>query len=157
MDKKPETQKPEIKLIAQFMKDCSFENPNAPEFFFRKEGGKADVSLSLDIQIKKTENNLFMVDLITKTTNKLQENQKTIFLIELVYSGLVSIQGIESEKEIQHKLLVDIPNLLFPNVRALILRMTGESGYPPLILSPVDFEELYQKKMLAKQEPKPAN
>lgn len=152
MDKKTE-----MKLIAQFMKDCSFENPNAPEFFFKKEGGKADVSLSIDIQIKKTENNLYMVDLITKTTNQLQEDKKTIFLIELVYSGLVSIKGTEDEKEIKRKLLVDVPNLLFPNVRALILRLTGESGYPPLILTPVDFEELYQRKQEQSKEPTPAN
>ncbi len=145
---KPDT---EMRLMAQFLKDCSFESPNSPELFFRKEGVKANVSVNMDIQVKGTENNLYMVDLIVKIHNQAEEDKKTIFMIEMTYSGLAAVTASD-EKELQHKLLVDIPTSLYPSVRSLVMHMTGESGYPPFVMGMVDFEQLYQSN-----QNKPAN
>ena len=59
-------------IISQFLKDFSFENPNVPELFFKQENTQAKLEINIDIQIKGSENNLFLVDLITKIHSKLE-------------------------------------------------------------------------------------
>jgi len=138
-----------MNLISQFLKDISFEAPNSPELFFKQENSAAKIDINIDIQLKGTENNLYMVDLIVKLHSKLDAGEKTIFLIESTYSGLVQVEKTENETELQKILLIDVPTLLFPSVRALVLRLTGESGFPPFALQPVDFAEMYKQKNAA--------
>jgi preprotein translocase subunit SecB len=120
----------------------SFESPNVPQLFFKQENSPAKMEINLDIQIKGADNNLYMVDLVAKVHSKLEADDKTIFRIDMVYSGLVSAK-FNKEEELQRALLVDIPTLLFPNVRALVLRMTGDSGFPPFAMPPFNFQERY--------------
>lgn len=133
-------------IITQFLKDISFESPNVPELFFKQENGQAKLEINIDIQIKGAENNLFMVDLIVKAHSKLDANDKTIFLIETTYSGLVQMEEEKDEEKKKRTLLIDVPALLFPTVRGLITRLTSESGLPPFAMQPVDFEQLYQQR-----------
>jgi preprotein translocase subunit SecB len=135
----------ELKLITQFLKDMSFESPNVPQLFFNKDNPAAKLEISIDVQIKGAENNLYMVDLVSKVHSKMEEGDKTIFLIDATFSGLVTAK-FDKEDDLQKALLVDIPTLLFPNVRALVLRLTGDSGFPPFAMTPVDFEDLYKKR-----------
>ena len=79
-------------IMSQFLKDFSFENPNVPELFFNQENTQAKLEINIDIQIKGSENNLFMVDLITKVHSKLEAVDKTVFMIESTYSGLVQME-----------------------------------------------------------------
>ena len=137
---------PEFNLISQFLKDISFESPNVPELFFKQENGQAKMEINIDIQIKGTENNLYMVDLITKLHSKLEAGDKSIFMIECTYSGLAQMEKTENEEELKRTLLIDVPTLLFPAVRALIVRLTAESGFPPFAMQPVDFQKLYEEK-----------
>jgi len=136
----------EFNLISQFLKDISFESPNVPELFFKQENGQAKMEINIDIQIKGTENNLYMVDLITKLHSKLEAGDKSIFMIECTYSGLVQMEKADNEDELKRTLLIDVPTLLFPAVRALIVRLTSESGFPPFAMQPVDFQKLYEEK-----------
>ncbi|MBD5400608.1 protein-export chaperone SecB [bacterium] len=133
-------------IISQFLKDISFESPNVPELFFKQENGQAKLEINIDIQIKGAENNLFMVDLIVKAHSKLEAGEKTIFLIESTYSGLVQMEEEKDEEAKKRTLLIDVPTLLFPSVRALITRMTAESGFPAFVMQPVDFAQLYAQK-----------
>jgi len=133
----------ELKLITQFLKDMSFESPNVPQLFFSKEQSPAKMSINLDIQIKGAENNLYMVDLITKVHSTLEKDEKSIFRIDIVYSGLVSAK-FDKEEDLQKALLIDIPRQIFPAVRGLVLEITGNSGFPPFAMTPVDFEEMYK-------------
>jgi preprotein translocase subunit SecB len=135
----------EYKMISQFLKRFSFESPSVPELFFKQENTQAKMDINLDIQIKSSENKLYMVDLLTKLHSKLDET-KTVFQIDSVYSALVQIEKNEKEEDLKHTLLVDVPTQLFPSVRALVLRMTAESGFPPFQMQIVDFEELYKNK-----------
>ncbi|MBR5904571.1 MAG: protein-export chaperone SecB [Alphaproteobacteria bacterium] len=150
---------PKFNIISQFMKDISFESPNVPELFFKKDNGQAKIEINIDINIKGADNNLYMVDLITKVHSKLDSDNKTIFLIESTYTGMVQYE--ESDEETKKKtLLIDVPTLLFPTVRALVTRLTAESGFPAFTMQPVDFAALYeQRQNAAKQaaENKPAN
>ncbi len=133
-------------IISQFLKDISFESPNVPELFFKQESDKAKLEINIDIQIKGAENNLFMVDLITKVHSKLEANDKTIFMIESTYSGLVQMEEEKDEEAKKRTLLIDVPTLLFPAVRALVARLTSESGFPTFAMQPVDFTALYESK-----------
>ena len=138
-------------IISQFLKDISFESPNVPELFFKSENGQAKVEIGIDIQIKGAENNLYMVDLITKVHSKLENNDKTIFLIESNYSSLVQMDEEPNEEIKKRTLLIDVPTLLFPSVRGLVTRLISESGFPAFTLQPVDFSQLYEEKHAEKQ------
>ncbi len=135
-----------FKIISQFLKDFSFESPNVPELFFKRENTQAKLEINIDLQIKGAENNLFMVDLITKVHSKLDEGEKSIFLIESTYSGLVQMDESKDEEDKKRALLIDVPTLLFPSVRALVVRATAESGFPAFVMQPVDFKKLYEDK-----------
>ncbi len=147
-----------FKIITQFLKDFSFESPNVPDLFFKQDGnGQAKLEINIDIQIKGADNNVFMVDLITKVHSKLEEGDKTVFLIESTYSGLVQLEEGKDEEAKKRTLLIDVPTMLFPSVRALITRMTSESGMPPFAMQPVDFEAMYEQKKAQQSADKPAN
>ncbi len=143
-------------IITQFLKDFSFESPNVPELFFKNDNGQAKMEINIDIQIKGAENNLFMVDLITKIHSKLEKDDKSIFLIESTYSGLVQLEEEKDEEAKKRTLLINVPTLLFPAVRALITRMTGESGFPAFVMQPVNFAKLYEDRQKQAQQA-PAN
>ena len=86
-------------IISQFLKDISFESPNVPELFFKQENNQAKMEINIDLQVKGAENNLFMVDLIVKAHSKLSEGDKSIFLIESTYSGLVQMEEEKDENK----------------------------------------------------------
>jgi preprotein translocase subunit SecB len=134
-----------FQIISQFIKDFSFESPNVPELFFKQENGQAKMDTNLSIQIKGTENNIYMVDLLLKLHSKLEAGDKSIFMIESTYSGLVQVEKPENEEELKKTLLIEVPAMLFPAVRAIILRMTGESGFPPFAMQQFDFQKLYEE------------
>ena len=79
---------------------------------------------------------------------------KSIFLIEATYSGLVQMEEEKDEDAKKRTLLIDVPTLLFPAVRALVTRLTAESGFPPFSMQQVDFAELYEKRNQQQQEAK---
>ena len=147
----------QFKIISQFLKDISFESPNVPELFFNQDNGQAKIEINIDIQIKCAENNVFMVDLVTKVHSKLDKDAKSIFLIETTYSGLVQMEEEKDEEAKRRTLLIDVPHMLFPSVRALVTRLTSESGFPAFTMQPVDFEALYEQRKNAAQQQKPAN
>lgn len=134
-------------IISQFLKDISFESPNVPDLFFKQDNGQAELEINIDMQVKGSEKNLYMVDLITKIHSKLKADSKSIFLIEATYTGLVQIDEAEKDEEAKKRtLLIDVPTLLFPAVRALVTRLTAESGFPPFAMQMVDFADMYEKR-----------
>jgi preprotein translocase subunit SecB len=134
-------------IISQFLKDISFESPNVPDLFFKQDNGQAELEINIDMQVKGSEKNLYMVDLITKIHSKLKSDAKSIFLIEATYTGLVQIDESEKDEEAKKRtLLIDVPTLLFPSVRALVTRLTAESGFPPFAMQMVDFADMYEKR-----------
>ena len=149
---------PKFNIISQFLKDISFESPNVPELFIKQDNGQAKIEMNIDINIKGSENNLYMVDLITKVHSKLENQDKSVFLIESTYTGMVQCE--EKDEETKKKtLLIDIPTILFPSVRAMVTRLTAESGFPPFTMPIVDFADMYEQRQNAAKsaEQKPAN
>ena len=147
---------PKFNIISQFLKDISFESPNVPELFFKQDNTPAKLEMNIDINIKGAENNLFMVDLITKVHSKLEKDDKTVFLIESTYTGMVQYEEKDEETK-KRTLLIDVPTLLFPSVRAMVTRLTAESGFPAFVMPVVDFADMYEQRMKNAQQQKPAN
>ena len=133
-----------------YLKDASFESPDTPHSFrFTKWEPKIDLNLT-NTQAN-IEGDIFEAVLCVTATIKLEE--KTAFLIEVHFAGLFSISGFD-ETEQKYLLGSQAMNVLFPYVREVVSDMTVRGGFPPLILSPVNFDALYQQH-LKQQESSP--
>ena len=134
-----------------YLKDASFESPDTPHSFrFTKWEPKID--LNLTNTHANIEDDIFEAVLCVTATIKLEE--KTAFLIEVHFAGLFSITGFD-ETEQKYLLGSQAMNVLFPYVREVVSDMTVRGGFPPLVLSPVNFDALYQQH-LKQQESKQA-
>lgn len=130
---------PALRVLAQYVKDFSFENPNAPASL--REGSQPKIDLQLDVNARAMdEAGIFEVDL--KINAKSERDDQIQFVIELVYSGLFGFSNIPAEA-IEPLLLAECPRLLFPFARQLIASTSQAGGYPPLMLDPMDFGALY--------------
>lgn len=130
---------PAIRVLAQYVKDFSFENPNAPGSL--REGSQPKIDLQLDVNARAMdEAGVFEVDL--KINAKSDRDGQAQFIIELVYSGLFGFSNIPADA-IEPLLLAECPRLLFPFARQLIATNSQAGGYPPLMLDPMDFGALY--------------
>jgi preprotein translocase subunit SecB len=137
-------------INGQFIKDFSFESPNAPAIFNElKEAPEIDVAV--DVKGERLEKNLFEVDLRFNITGK--ANDKAAFIIDLVY-GCVATLNVPDE-HIEPMLLIEIPRHLFPFARNIIANSTQEAGFPPLLLTPIDFVGLYKQKVAKQQAVEP--
>jgi len=134
---------PQIALIAQYVKDLSFENPNAPAVYQWQDQPQIDVQFNIGSQTVGED--VFEVGL--KIEVKARAGDKTAFQVELLYAGLFGIRNIP-EDQIQPFLLAEAPRLLFPFARRVLADAVRDGNFPPLMLEPIDFGALY----LAQQE-----
>jgi len=141
-----------IKVISQYIKDLSFETPTSPELFLSPQE-KPDIALSIDIDAKKISAEIYEITL--KITANAEAQTKKIFVCEVSYSGLFALQNIENDM-IEQILLIYCPNLLFPFIRRIISNLTIDGGFPPLMIDPIDFSDLYSKRK-AVVDSKPIN
>jgi preprotein translocase subunit SecB len=133
-------------LITEFLKGISFTSPNVPDLFFQKENGQAKMDINIDIQIKGTENNIYMVDLSVMLHLSLDTDSRTIFSVDCIYSGLVQAGKTDNEENLKKTLLIEVPAMLFPSAKTLIEQIIMTSGFPPFKMQPVDFNALYEAR-----------
>ena len=140
-----------MQINAQYIKDFSFENPNSPSSLQPKS--EPSVEVNVDVQAVPLSDHVYEVSLTTSITGR--DETQTLFIIELVYAGIFTFQG-ENDDNIQPALLIDCPQLLFPFARSIISGVTQNGGFPPLLLQPVNFAQLYidSKKDLEPSAPK---
>lgn len=135
---------PGFRILAQFVRDFSFENPRAPESL--RTDGKPQIDMGVEMNAGGRPDGLFEVDL--KLSVKATHEDKPVFQIELVYGGLFALAGI-TEQDIEPMLLIECPRYLFPYARQVISAATADGGfYPPFMLDPIDFAAIY----MARQE-----
>lgn len=145
------SQAPAIRVLAQYVKDFSFENPNAPGSL--RDGPQPKIDLQLDVNARAMdEEGVFEVDL--KISAKSERDGQAQFIIELVYSGLFGFANIPADA-IEPLLLAECPRLLFPFARQLIATNSQAGGYPPLMLDPMDFGALYASQRVTPAEETP--
>ena len=134
--------KQSLAINAQFIKDLSFEAPNSP-FVFNEMNKMPDVNINVDVQAAKIDNNVFGVDLKFHVNGKVGE--KTAFIVELTYGCLTTINV--PPEHIEPILLIEIPRHLFPFARNILADVTRDGGFPPLMITPIDFVALYRQRV----------
>ncbi len=146
-----ETQTPEaapaIRVLAQFVRDFSFENPRAPDSL--RLTSQPSIELGVELSARGRPDGLFELDLKMSATAKTDTD--TQFQAELVYGGLFEIQGVP-EEQIEPMLMVECPRFLFPFARRIIADATVEGGFPPLMLEPIDFGALYMAQLQQREQ-----
>ena len=143
-----------VKIIAQYIKNLSFEIPEAPQVFLSAQE-KPEINLSINIDAKKIaaaseenpKNDIFEITLEI-TANAASKKNKN-FICKVAYSGIFSIQSNIETEILEQILLIYCPNLLFPFIRRIVTNATIDGGFPPLMIDPIDFTELYNKRKAA--------
>ena len=153
----PAGAQPSLGVIAQYIKDFSFENPNAPSSL------QTQVQPQIGIQVNVNANALgatspdvpptdFEVEL--RFEGKAEANSTVLFSFELVFAGVFRVENVPPET-LQPLILIECPRLLFPYAREIISSATRNGGFAPLMLDPIDFVALYQQRMVQAQGQQP--
>jgi preprotein translocase subunit SecB len=137
-----EQAEPGIRILAQFIRDLSMENPRAPEAL-RPAQSQPQIDLNVEMNARAREDGFFEVDL--KLSAKAATGDGPLFIVELLYGGVFQITGA-SQEEIEPILLIECPRYLFPFARRIIAEVTSEGGFPPFLLDPIDFAAVYQAR-----------
>lgn len=135
---------PQIGLITQYVKDLSFENPNAPAVYQWQTQPNIDVQFNIGSE--QIGDDLFEVALRVEV--KATTNEGTAFAVELVYGALFGLRNVP-EDQVQPFLLGEAPRLIFPFARRVLADAVRDGGFPPLLLDPIDFGGLYQQQAQA--------
>ena len=130
---------PGIRILAQFIRDLSFENPRAPEAL-RGGAAQPQIDLGVEMNARGRDDGFFEVDL--KLSAKASREDGPVFVVELLYGGVFQIAGVTAE-DMEPVLLIECPRYLFPFARRIIADVTSDGGYPPFLLDPIDFAGVY--------------
>ena len=140
-----ETQKaPMLSVLAQYTKNKSFENPNAPDSL-RSGLSAPEIQINIEIGRQMLEGDNIEVTLMLKAEAK--RGDKIAFIAELEYAGLFAFAGVSAE-EIQPLIMIECPRLLFPFSRQIMAEMTQNGGFPPIMLEPPDFAGMFRDEMM---------
>ena len=131
----------QLGVLTQFIKDLSFESPNAP-VSLQGPGDNPNLQVNINVQANKRSEGTYEVIVLFEAQAK--NDGGVIYNIELAYAGLFRLTNIP-ENILQPVLFVDCPALLFPFLRRLVADLTREGGFPPLALDPIDFAQLYRQ------------
>lgn len=132
---------PAVGLISQYVKDLSFENPNAPEVF--QSQTTPEINVQFDIAANQVADDAHEVTL--KIEVRAETEGRVTFLVEIAYAGLFGVRNVPLDA-LQPFLLGEAPRLLFPFARRVVADTIRDGGFPPLLLEPIDFNGLYQQQ-----------
>jgi len=138
---------PTLNVLAQYVKDLSFESPGAPNSLRAREQAPG-INISVNVGANPLSEKEFDV---TITLNaKASFDKDVLFNVELVYGGVFRIDGFPQEHMLPI-LFIECPRLLFPFARQIIADATRNGGFPPLMLDPIDFAQMFQQKLAEDQ------
>ncbi|WP_299372403.1 protein-export chaperone SecB [uncultured Tateyamaria sp.] len=147
---------PQMRVLGQFVRDMSFENIVA------QKGAGSDVTPDVQVQVnldakKRTQENQYECSIKMNITSKDKGGDAVLFLLELDYVGLFSIENVP-EDQIHPFLLIECPRMIFPFLRRVVSDITRDGGFPPLNLENIDFVSLYRNEIARRQsEASPAD
>lgn len=134
---------------AQYVKDISFENPNSPQSLLPTKSAP-DIALNVNVNVAQVSEDTFEV--VLQTNVKGEAEGKTLFLADVSYAGLFTFEKI-TEKDRERILLIDCPAMLFPFARQIVANLIRDGGFPPLLINPIDFAELFRQRMESELAP----
>ncbi len=150
---KPAPPPVQVKVVGQYVKDLSFENPNIGKLL-KEPGDTPNLQLAINVNAQGVGPDLYesSIDFNAHATNQ----YGTVYELEVVYAGLFKIENIPAQA-LEPFLLVNCPSILFPFLRRLVADISREGGFPPLLLDPFDFATLYVRRQqeLAAQKSAP--
>lgn len=136
-----------VTILAQYVRDLSFENPNTPDSL-RAGQGAPEMNIHIGMDARKLEDgtipNLYEVVLSARAEAKRKNDP--VFIVEILYGITVAINERVPQENHHPLLLIEIPHQAFPHVRQILSDLTMQGGYPPLLLNPVDFHSLYTQR-----------
>jgi len=143
---------PQLNVLAQYTKDLSFENPNAPASLAPQQQQPA-----INIQINVSANNIseHEFEVTLSVEGKAENAGKVMFSFDLAYAGVFRIMNVPQEN-LHPLVMIECPRLLFPFAREIIATSVRDGGFPPLMLQPIDFVGLYQRRLADMQAPQPS-
>lgn len=137
----PVADSPHLRVLAQYVKDLSFENPMAAA---AARAYETQPMIDMGVEVKSRPigdtGDAFEVDLHINVQAK--REQETMFIVDLTYSGLFQFMNVQPA-DVEPLLWIECPRLLFPFSRQILAEITREGGYPPLLINPIDFTPLY--------------
>jgi preprotein translocase subunit SecB len=140
---RPEGQNPiQAKIVNQYIKDLSFENPNVHKLI-SGSGDQPNLKVEVNVGAQRIDGDLYETSIEFKATAT--NNLGTIYVLETVYAGLLKIESMP-EGALEPFLLISGPAMIFPFLRRLVADITREGGFPPLLLDPIDFGGLYIRR-----------
>ena len=142
---------PQFRLEKIYLKDLSFESPNAPEAFFI-QSPESNVEMKLRMTNKKVDENHWEICIEIQATVKEAKSDKIMFIIEIEHAGVFFMQNIP-EEHMQQVMNVECPTILFPYTRQIASQASVEGGFMPFLMEPVNFMGVYQNKMNQQEQP----
>jgi len=133
---------PSLRVLAQYLKDHSFENPKAPNSFL-DTGEQPAIDVSVDVSGRALGNDQYEVELSVSAHAK--RGGDVAFVVESTYAGAFEIKNVPAE-QLEGIMLVECPRLLFPFLRQIIAETTTAGNFPPIMLDPLDFFAIYQQR-----------
>lgn len=140
---------PTLNALAQYAKDLSFENPNAPRSLQPQESGP-QINIQVNVNAKQIAEADFEVELSLQGDAKIAA--EVLFAFELTYAGIFRIKGVQPD-QLHPAVMIECPRLLFPFARQIVAEAVRNGGFPPLYIDPIDFVGLYRQKMAENQPP----
>ena len=145
----PQAPMPQLGILMQYVKDFSFENPNAPRSM-APSTQQPTININIAVDAAPLTETDFEVTL--RLDGKAESQGMLLFGFELIYCGVFRVLNIPAES-LQPTVMIECPRLLFPFAREIIATTTRNGGFLPLLLEPVDFVALYHQRMAAAQPP----
>ena len=136
-----------IIVNAQYIKDLSFENPNAPQVL-APNNQQPNLDVHIDLQTRSGPEDSYEVTLHVKAEARAGEH--VAFIVDLAYAGLFTLKGLPKEA-IQPVLMIEAPRILFPFARNILADVTRDGGFAPLMLQPIDFADMFRRHIASQQ------
>ncbi|HEV7435783.1 MAG TPA: protein-export chaperone SecB [Pseudorhizobium sp.] len=134
---------PSLNILAQYTKDLSFENPGAPRSLQARDKAPA-ININVNVNANPLSETDF--DVVLSLNVEAKEGDKVVFAAELVYGGVFRITGFPQEHMLP-VLFIECPRLLFPFARQIVADVTRNGGFPPLMIDPIDFAQMFTQRM----------
>jgi preprotein translocase subunit SecB len=138
---------PSLNVLAQYVKDFSFENPGAPRSLQARDNAPA-INISVNVNANPLTETDF--DVILSLNAEAKDGDKMLFNAELAYGGVFRVTGFPQEHMLP-VLFIECPRLLFPFARQIIADATRNGGFPPLMIDPIDFAQMFTQRMAEEQ------
>ncbi|MBV1901024.1 MAG: protein-export chaperone SecB, partial [Kordiimonadaceae bacterium] len=142
------------KRQAQYVRDLSFENPNAPASLQAQTTSKPAIDVNVNVGVRQVNDEVYEVELkiTAKATQKAEDDSEQVaFVVELSYGSLFGIRNLP-EEALKPFLLIQAPNLMFPFARRIVADASRDGGFPPLLLEPINFEALYRSQLAQEEQ-----